>query len=439
LIAWQTFANHRPYRGGVEHLALGVDTARFSDVARVDAFLVDASRMRRAVRIVPAGEIHFGAAMAEVPDVTRRARAVRLVVVDLALGRRLARVRRRTWVRALRVDTRAVARAIRVASALQKNAGDLWVAAQARRALTHGAVVGAVASRLSAARAAVWRAHWHAVPVDAHVLSRAVGVASAADFRALDFGVAVVARLAGADGLVVLDAALRVRAAVARVSADPSDARFVGRAVGVAAAFAHGRDWRRRDAGSASAADVAWRADAQQGANRHCIHDLALAGLFARLEHGARVLTLFVEAGQPRWAVRVLPTLGPRLGPTAHVGVADHARRAAAHGEMVLDPAFGSGRAWVLVDARVDALGVDAGSVARTVVAGAAAHDVAALVWVPAVPAQAAALGTVTECVALGVRSARLSNDARVDTVSVDASLIRSAFRITAAANWKKE
>ena len=100
---------------------------------------------------------------------------------------------------------------------------------------------------------------------------------------------------------------------------------------------------------------------------------------------------------------------------------------------MVLDAAFRSRRARVVVDARVDTLGVDALSVARTVAVGGATDHATSFQGISAVAAATATFGAVLVDKTFGVDSARIFNETRVDAVAIDARFSRFAFGVDSA------
>lgn len=124
----------------------------------------------------------------------------------------------------------------------------------------------AVAGCVRAAWLDVGQANWDALSVDTAVLGRASVVVPAADGAATDFGVAFVAGLAGADGFVVSDATLCVRAAVAWIAANAVEAGAVGGALAVGDTSRFG-DCRDGLAGAAAAADVPGWTDAVHGSH----------------------------------------------------------------------------------------------------------------------------------------------------------------------------
>lgn len=159
---------------------------------------------------------------------------------------------------------------------------------------------------------------------------------------------------------MILDPAFGIRSTVARVLANAVDASLLRGAVGIADTLSHLGDGRRGLASSATAADVTSGTHADHGAHRDRTHHLTIGGSLTRVQNRTRVLTLVLQAGQPRGALRILFAFGSRFGPASHVRVAHHSGRASTQRQMVLHLALGTRPAVVSVHARVDALRVDA-------------------------------------------------------------------------------
>lgn len=102
---------------------------------------------------------------------------------------------------------------------------------------------------------------------------------------------------------------------------------------------------------------------------------------------------------------------------------------------MILWTTLGTRSTHITVDTRIDALLVLAGLVRGAVVVAAAADDAATLVRIATVATQAAALGSAGLDVALGIGSTWVIDQARIDAVAVDAGLTRVAFTIDATSN----
>lgn len=134
-------------------------------------------------------------------------------------------------------------------------------------------------------------------------------------------------------------------------------------------------------------------------------------------------------------ALAVRPALGLRFGSTIHVWVADESWRTPADRHVVMWTAFSAARAGIVVDARVDTLGVLALLVRRTVAVAATPDHVAAFVRVAAVSTAATALGLIPSHVAFAVLAARVGDEARVDAHAVDARLVHVALSVRATAD----
>lgn len=149
----------------------------------------------------------------------------------------------------------------------------------------------------------------------------------------------------------------------------------------------------------------------------------------------AGIHTLFVNAGLSGGTIRVQLADGLRRRTAVHIGIAEEVGRTATHSQVVLRPALRSRSTWVVVHTWIDALFVLAGLVRGAVVVAAAANDAAALVGITAIATQAAALRPVGLDVALGIGTAGIVDQARVDAVAVDAGLARVALSIHPASD----
>ena len=241
--------------------------------------------------------------------------------------------------------------------------------------------------------------------------------------------VAVVASEARADRFVVDDVANGVGTAGTRVPADGINAGPLDWTVAVGLAL-DSRDGRDDLAGAAAAADVAARTDADHRPHGQAGQHLARRRLVARTDDGARVLAAVVEAGQLARAVAVFSALGLFFGLAGDVGVTHVVGRTSAHGQVVSDVALAAVGALVVPDARVDALRVDTGVLGWTVAVTVAADNAAADLRVAVVARATATLGRVVGDVALGVSATCVREQARVDAVVVDASLVGGAFGV---------
>lgn len=156
----------------------------------------------------------------------------------------------------------------------------------------------------------------------------------------------------------------------------------------------------------------------------------------ARLEYAARILAFVVDAGESWWAFGVFATFRLGFFAALYKRISDVSRRTSAQRHVVLNPALGSWRARIVVNARIYTLRVDALPVGGTVAVGSAAHDHTSILRISAVAAQAATFGAVSVRIALGVDAAWVSNQARIYAVAVDASFARVAFGIGSAAHF---
>jgi hypothetical protein len=162
---------------------------------------------------------------------------------------------------------------------------------------------------------------------------------------------------------------------------------------------------------------------------------LALSWSLARFQLGARILTFVVDAGEFSRTLAVFSTFGLLFLLAVDVRVAEVSAGASAEGDVVLHATLSSRRARVVVHARVDTLGVDTLPVGRTVAVGGTPDDSTSLQWISSITAAAATFGAVLVDVTLGVDSARIFNQTRIDAVAVDARLSRLAFGIDSAAH----
>lgn len=164
--------------------------------------------------------------------------------------------------------------------------------------------------------------------------------AASGNFSTQHIRIPIVPQNTRTDRFMVRDAAIRVRAAGARILADGVHARLLRRAIAVPGAL----DLQDRLGGSASSAavaHVATRTHADHRANRRSREDPALRRLAARMHHRARILALVVEAGQQTRTVAVLLTLWPLLWLAIDVRIARVPGWAAANGQMVEYSALG--------------------------------------------------------------------------------------------------
>lgn len=267
MMPWNANANHCSEWRGVANSALGVDSAGLGGVARVDALAVYASGLRRAVAVTLANRFVRPAVGILLGDEALEATAFGSMIVRSADFILLASSQCVAWIFAFAVHARLVVRALRVAAAANDHATDSRVSSESGRALADCIVADSIALRFIAA--SVGRAGRHALAVDARVGWRALVVSAASDANTLNFWAAVVALFAGANRLVVLDAALGVWSAARRawIAANVVHASLVRRALGVGHTSGAG-DRRQRLARSAAAAHVAFGADTDHRSDR---------------------------------------------------------------------------------------------------------------------------------------------------------------------------
>lgn len=155
----------------------------------------------------------------------------------------------------------------------------------------------------------------------------------------------------------------------------------------------------------------------------------------ARLQNSARVLAFLVYAGESRWTIAVFATLRFWFLPAAHVRISEETNRTPAQRYMILHPALRQRRARVVVNARVDALGVNTLPVTRTIAVRHAPNQDTPSEWIAPVAAAASALRLACVYETLSVDSAGVLNQTGADAVAVDARLGRTAFGIGPAPN----
>lgn len=265
-------------------------------VARIHALAVDARRLCRTIAVVATQNVKQPAFAVLICDESGRAAAFWSMIVHTAHFARFAGGKLFARILAFAVDARLIGRTLGVASAAEHRARDIRIATVAGRTLAHGVVVDAEAFGALAARAAIGSAGGHALTIDARVRAGAFVVRSTSDADALDLGIAIVALLARAHRFVVFDSALGVRSTVARSAADVVDARLVRRAIGVRDAAADAYDRFQWLARAAAAAHVALGADANHRAHWQRWHHFAAGRQLAWFERRARIDALVVDA-----------------------------------------------------------------------------------------------------------------------------------------------
>lgn len=186
------------------------------------------------------------------------------MVVHFTFRSVVTRIRRGARILALVVDAGTIRRTVGVGAATHQDAGNFGIAQGTWRTLADGTMVGGVACGFGSAGGTIGRACWYALTVDARVLFGTLVVASASYSGAFYIRISVEALLARADWFVVLDPAVGVGSAATRVPAYVVDAGAVVETFGIGKT-SHLADWCYWVASSASAAYVAYRADANHG------------------------------------------------------------------------------------------------------------------------------------------------------------------------------
>lgn len=354
-------------------------------------------------------------------------------MVNFAYGRMLARVVEGARIHAQGVYARFVSRAIGICGTVHAKASHFRISFEPVRAFAIGSVVSAVAFGVGPARASVGSTHVHANAIDARSMSRTIRIGSASDLFAFHVRVTVVSLFARAHRFVVDHSALRVRTAIARVNANVSNASLIRRTIRIRSTFSDGLNGGRGPAGTASAAGVSFGANANHGADGLGGFDFASGRSFARADGQARIFTTRIQASQFGSAIGVDPALGLGQGAAFHVRIPDKTHGAPTKRQMIPDGTFGPRRTRIVIQARIDALSVYAGSIRRAIVVASASDDKATISRIASVSAQAPAFGSASYRVTLGVETARVVYKARIDTIRVDASFSRCAIGIGSA------
>lgn len=155
----------------------------------------------------------------------------------------------------------------------------------------------------------------------------------------------------------------------------------------------------------------------------------------ARCKLDARIFAFVVNAGKSLRTVGIVGALEFDFRFAVNVRIANKTWRAFADSHVVLSETFGTWRARVVIQARIDALLVDATLIRWTVVVAETSDDSAHVTRVSSVSAQALAFGDVVANETFGVDTAGVVDQARRHAVGVNASLVRFALRIASAAN----
>lgn len=190
------------------------------------------------------------------------------------------------------------------------------------------------------------------------------------------------------------DFANGVRSARARISTHRVDAGSLRWTVIVLGAFDL-EDRLGSLTSTASAADISAGAHAHHGAYRMCRQNPAFGRFCARMYDQTRILTLVAETGEFVRTVAVLPTFGPDFRLAVDVRVTGEAGWATAYRQVIEDSAFRAGRARIVMNARIDALHVDARVIPGTIAVAVAADDTATIQRIAIVAFAAAAIGHV--------------------------------------------
>ena len=342
-------AGHGAQRQRVDDEALGVDSARFDDLTRLDAFAIEAGvfgrtfAIRRAARLSDGRflcknkliKIRFRLTISEnefltwqvtslgrvgLAKVAGRADTFGHVVDDGAAGagRAVARVA------AILLATGQFGRTVLVDEAFGLTAGPVRIAFVALRTEALGSMEGDSADGLGAAR--LEHARILTLTVDARLFGRTIGIGSTADGEALNLRVSSESLGADADGPVLDNSALGVGSADggpfdARVDATLFDAGLGRLAVRVH--FALDLDDRLDDGRTRLAPDERIAGEAAgAGADGIVADDLAPGVESASA--GTRIATALVDAGQIVGAIGI----GGAFRLAGHVRVTLESRKA---------------------------------------------------------------------------------------------------------------
>lgn len=190
------------------------------------------------------------------------------------------------------------------------------------------------------------------------------------------------------------DFANGVRSARARILAHRVDAGSLRWTVIVLDAFDL-KDRLGSLTSTATAADISARAHAYHGAYRICRQNPTFRWFRARMYDQTRILTLVAETGEFVRTVAIFPTFGPDFRLAIDVWITGEARWTTTYRQVIEDSAFRTGRARIVVHARINALHVNAGVIAWTIAIAVAADDTAPIQRIAIVAFAAAAIGYV--------------------------------------------
>lgn len=209
----------------------------------------------------------FRACRLNVTDVPRRTSAFDQMIINVAVHVSAARIHS-ARVFAAAVDASRIRRTIRVGPAAQKSASDPRITAKTRWTFANSLVIDSLTNCILATGWFGWRTCRNAVVLHTGVCSAALGVRMASDhFGAGHISVPVIASNARANGFVVGNDALGVRSASTRILADRVHASLVRRTIAISGAFDI-QNWCGSSASSAATADIAARTHADHGSDR---------------------------------------------------------------------------------------------------------------------------------------------------------------------------
>jgi hypothetical protein len=150
----------------------------------------------------------------------------------------------------------------------------------------------------------------------------------------------------------------------------------------------------------------------------------------ARRKFNARIFAFVVDTGQCLRTVGVVDALEFNFWFAVDVRVPNKTWWALADSHMVLGETLGAWRTRIVVQARIDTLFVDATLIRWAVVVAETSDDSAHVTWISAVSAQALAFGNIIAHETLCVHSARVVDQARRHAVGVDTCLVRFALGV---------
>lgn len=241
LVADETLASHGSDWKSVKHGADGVDTARVGQLARVRALSTDAGSLYWAVVVGGAANLNLSARGSSIANVTRRTRAVDLMVGNLALSRVVAGVGDGTRILTHQIDTRLLRWTIGVVDAGNRRAGLVGISCQPRWARTSSLVTNTLADGVSTARQVIRSTNRSTIAQATGMGVFTVIVRCATHSYTLNFGIAVEARLADTDRPMIDHFAFGIESTGAGVLTKRVDASFRLSAIVVSLAAGHER------------------------------------------------------------------------------------------------------------------------------------------------------------------------------------------------------